>query len=241
MAGPPRPPNAILVEPHMIPMLSKRSLARRRLLASAAALGAGLALPPAALATPVPQSNVLAFSVWRKGDRIGDHRIAFRQDDDRLIVDIDITLQVTFGPVTLYRYSHHNTEIWRGSRLIALDSETHDGGHDFTLSVRESAEGLDVDGWSGRFSAPAETLSSSYWNPDTIYQSRILDAQRGFLMDVDTEWLGREQVLAGGRPTDADRYRITGDLDMEIWYSDPGQWVKLDFFARGSTISYELT
>ncbi len=225
----------------MIPMVPKLLLARRRFLASAAALGAGMALPPVARAAPAPASNVLAFSVWRKGSRIGDHRIAFRREDDRLIVDIDINLQVTFGPLTLFRYTHHNTEIWRGNRLIALDSETYDDGNDFKLSVRESAGGLDVDGWSGRFTVPAETLSSSYWNPDTIYQSRILDTQRGFLMDVDTEWLGRESVQAAGRQTDADRYRITGDLDMVIWYSEPGQWVKLDFFARGSTISYELT
>lgn len=225
----------------MIPTVPRMTLPRRRFLASAAALGTGMALPTVARAAPVPPSNVMAFSVWRKGSRIGDHRIAFRQDGDRLIVDIDIDLQVAFGPITLFRYRHHNTEVWQGNRLIALDSETYDDGNDFKLSVRESPEGLDVDGWSGRFSVAADTLSSSYWNPETIYQSRILDTQRGYLMDLDTEWLGREQVLAGGRPTEADRYRVTGDLEMEIWYSDPGQWVKLDFFARGSTISYELT
>ena len=222
-------------------MAPKLALPRRRVLASAAALGAGFALAPAAPAAPVPQSNVLAFSVWRKGSRIGDHRIAFRQDGDRLTVDIDIALEVSFGPVTLYRYTHRNREIWQGGRLTALDSETYDDGDEFKLTVREAAEGLDVDGWSGRYSVPADTLSSSYWNPETIYRSRILDTQRGFLMAVNTEWLGRERIQAGGRPTDADRYRITGDLDMEIWYSEPGQWVKLDFFARGSMISYELT
>lgn len=225
----------------MTPSIPTLSLSRRHLLASAAALGAGLVLPVAAPATPVPPSNLMAFSVWRKGSRIGEHRIAFRQEDDLLIVDIDINLQVAFGPITLFRYRHHNTEVWRGDRLIALDSQTYDDGDEFSLSVRESGDGLEVDGFSGRYSVPAETLSSSYWNPDTIYQSQILDTQRGFIMDVDTEWLGREQVLAGGRQTEADRYRITGDLDMEIWYSEPGQWVKLDFFARGSTISYELT
>ena len=105
----------------------------------------------------------------------------------------------------------------------------------------ETADGLQVDGWSGKFLVPTDTLSSSYWNPETIYQSRILDTQRGYMMNVNTEWLGKDTIQAGRESLAADRYRVTGDLAMDIWYSEAGQWVKLDFAARGSTISYELT
>ena len=216
-------------------------LPRRRLLASVAAIGAGLVLPSAAaVAAPVPSTNQMAFSVWRKGSRIGEHRLSFRSDGDRLVVDIDIDLQVKFGFVTLFRYSHHNTEVWEGNRLVSLDSETYDDGSQYNLTVREADGALQVDGFSGRFEVPADTLSSSYWNPETIYHSRILDTQRGFLMDLNTEWLGKETIENAERPIGADRYRITGDLTMDIWYSDAGQWVKLDFDARGSTISYRL-
>ena len=217
------------------------TLARRRFLASMAGLGAGFAMPGLALAAPIPPSNQFAFSVWRKGSQIGEHRLSFRPDGDRLIVDVDINLQVKLGFVTLFRYTHHNTEVWRDGQLLALDSETYDDGSEFSLSVRESAGGLDVDGWAGRFHVPADTLSSSYWNPETIFRSKILDTQRGYLMDVDTEWLGEETVEAGSGPVAANRYRITGDLTMDIWYSNAGQWVKLDFATRGTTISYRLT
>ena len=215
-------------------------LPRRRLLASAAALGAGCLLPSAVLSAPIPPSDRLAFSVWRKGSRIGDHRLAFRRDGDRLTVEVAIDLEITLGFVTLFRYTHRNTEVWSGNRLLALDSETYDDGNDYRLSVREAPGGLQVDGWAGRFLAPADTLSSSYWNPETVYRSTILDTQRGYLMDVDTEWLGRETVAAAAGPVAADRYRISGDLSMDIWYSDAGQWVKLDFDARGAPISYQL-
>ena len=220
---------------------SKQMLPRRGLLAAAAGFGAGIALPGLSLAAPIPPSDRLAFSVWRKGSRIGEHRLTFRRQDDRLIVDVDINLEVKLGFVTLFRYTHHNTEVWRDGRLLALDSETYDDGSEFSLTVREGADGLDVDGWAGRFQVPADTLSSSYWNPETIYRSKILDTQRGYLMDVDTEWLGEETIEAAAGAIAANRYRITGDLTMDIWYSEAGQWVKLDFATRGSTISYELT
>ena len=223
----------------------KFTLPRRRFLTTMAALGAGLgagvAMPGMALAAPVPPSNRFAFSVWRKGSQIGEHRLTFREDGDQLIVDVDINLEVSFGFVTLFRYTHHNTEVWQGDRLLSLDSETHDDGDDYKLSVRQNGDVLDVDGFSGRFQVPADTLSSSYWNPETIYRSNILDTQRGFLMDLDTEWLGEETVESGTGPVAANRYRVTGDLTMDIWYSDAGQWVKLDFDTRGTTISYRLT
>ena len=218
----------------------KPRLPRRSLLAAAAGLGAGVALPQLALALPGSPDR-LDFSVWRKGSQIGEHRLTFRREDDLLIVDVDINLQVKLGFVTLFRYTHHNTETWRGNRLLALDSETYDDGSDFRLSVRQGSGGLDVDGWAGQFQVPADTLSSSYWNPETIYHSKILDTQRGYLMDVNTEWLGTETISGAGGSIAANRYRVTGDLDMDIWYSDAGQWVKLDFAARGSTISYQLT
>lgn len=219
----------------------KLTLSRRRLMATAAGFGAGMALPALALAAPVPPSNQFAFSVWRKGSQIGEHRLTFREDGDDLVVDVDINLQVKLGFVTLFRYTHHNTEIWRDGKLVSLDSETHDDGSDFRLSVRPAGDVLDVDGWAGQFQVPADTLSSSYWNPDTIYRSRILDTQRGYLMDVNTEWLGEETIEAATGRIAANRYRISGDLTMDIWYSQGGQWVKLDFATRGSTISYQLT
>lgn len=220
--------------------LGKPSLARRHFLTVAAAFGAGLAPVPAArAAVPVPDRQV--FSVWRKGSRIGEHRMAFRRNADRVMVDIDIDLEIKLGFVTLYRYAHRIMEIWRDNRLVALDSETDDDGDRFSLSVRESADGLQVDGRAGRFLAPSETFPSSYWNPATIHQSQLLDTQRGHLLEVGTEQLGTETIQAGGRRIAADRYRITGGLRMDIWYSDIGQWVKMDFFTRGTTISYQLT
>ena len=153
----------------MIADIGGLMLPRRRLLASVAAFGAGLVLPSAAaVAAPVPSTNQMAFSVWRKGSRIGEHRLSFRSDGDRLVVDIDIDLQVKFGFVTLFRYSHHNTEVWEGNRLVSLDSETYDDGSQYNLTVREADGALQVDGFSGRFEVPADTLSSSYWNPGTL-------------------------------------------------------------------------
>ncbi len=216
-------------------------LPRRRLLTAAAGVGAGIVLPGIAAAAPVPPSNSLSFSVWRKGSQIGEHRVSFRRQDDSLVVDVDIDLEVKLGFITVFRYTHRNTEVWRDNRLLALDSETYDDGNEFSLTVRQGGGGLVVDGLAGRFDVPADTLSSSYWNPETVYRSRILDTQRGYLMDVNTEWLGQETIEAAAGAIAANRYRISGDLTMDIWYSDAGQWVKLDFAARGATISYRLT
>lgn len=48
-------------------------------------------------------SGDLRFEVRRNGSEIGYHVLSFRQDGERLTVDIDIELRVRLAFVTLYR------------------------------------------------------------------------------------------------------------------------------------------
>ena len=45
----------------------------------------------------------------------------------------------------------------------------------------------------------------------------------------------------GDGPIPATRYRMDGDLEMELWYDDSDTLVRLAFVARGSEVTYRLT
>ena len=68
----------------------------------------------------------------------------------------------------------------------------------------------------------------------------MLNTQYGEPFDVSVEHLGRETIEAGGRTIPADRYRLTENLVVDVWYDSADQWVKLAFDARGSAIEYVL-
>ena len=72
-------------------------------------------------------------------------------------------------------------------------------------------------------------------------QSQLLDTQKGRLLEVTIEPQGEEQILADGERFSATRYRMSGDLRLDLWYGPDGQWSRIAFDAKGSEVVYRLT
>lgn len=199
------------------------------------ALGADAAAP---VSSPEP---ALSFRVERGGDPIGTHEISFRREGEELHVSIDIRLAVAFGPITLFRYEHRNRETWRGGRLVALETETHDDGTDYRVSAKATGDGLKVtSSANGTFMAPAGIIPTSYWNPATVTQTELLDTQKGRIVQVAITPAGETRVDADGREIAARIYDMTGDLTMRLTYSRQMEWLNVAFMARGSEVEYAV-
>ncbi len=81
-------------------------------------------------------------------------------------------------------------------------------------------------------------MPTSYWNPDTVTRSLMLDTQSGRLIEVEVAAGEFETVTVAGRPVQARRHRVTGDLVLDLWYTAEGDWAKTRFEARGAEIVY---
>ncbi|MEL0144514.1 MAG: DUF6134 family protein, partial [Alphaproteobacteria bacterium] len=53
--------------------------------------------------------------------------------------------------------------------------------------------------------------------------------------------VGREDISAPGGLVPTKRYKMTGDLEIDLWYDDNGILAGLAFRARGSDVTYRLT
>lgn len=213
-------------------------------------LGALTAFPVASLprfgaqAVPVPLQPAterpipIRFDVRRGGDSIGTHSVRFRRDGEDLIVEIDIALEVRFAFMTVYRYRHTNRETWRNGRLTGIDARTDDDGDRFFVRAVSADGGLRIENNEGTSMAPPETLSTSYWNAGTVRQSRLIDTQYGRLASVTSTPIGARSVMTAAGPVRAECWRVSGDLDLDVCYDANGNWVGLDFEARGSRITY---
>jgi hypothetical protein len=202
------------------------------------ALLAGLVATPA-IAGPIPPGNRITFDVARNGSRIGSHVLTFTREGDITRVDIAIDLAVRIVGIPVFRYTHRNTERWRGERLVSLASSTDRNGRAYAVRAEAKAGGIEVDGTdAGRFTAPADIVTTSYWHPGFI-QSRKLDTQGGKLLEVAITDRGEEVIRAGGADVPAKRWTIEGDLKLDIWYDRSGLWSKLRFAGDdGSMIEY---
>ena len=217
---------------------------RRLLLGALAALPAASLPSLGAQAMPVPMPRTthlltpIRFDVRRGGESIGTHSVRFRRDGEDLIVEIDIALEVRFAFVTVYRYRHTNRETWRDGRLTGIDARTDDDGDRFFVRAVSAGDGLRIENNEGTSMAPPETLSTSYWNAGTVRQSRLIDTQYGRLASVTSTPIGARSVMTAAGPVRAECWRVSGDLELEVCYDANGNWVGLDFEARGSRVTY---
>ncbi len=185
-----------------------------------------------------PASGEIVFDVIREDSPMGTHSLRFTPKDDRLTVEIAIDLKVDLGPFTLFRYTHRNREEWQNGRLIAMQSTTDDDGIAQQASVRLTGDRLKIDGTEGRFDLPPDALATTYWHEEMVRRPVLIDSANGGLRKVQVRPLAETALPVGGVETRARGYRVTGDLDLEIFYLENGEWAGLKFRARGSDITY---
>jgi hypothetical protein len=70
-----------------------------------------------------------------------------------------------------------------------------------------------------------------------IDRTLLFDAQRGRLQEVLVTPAGTETVTVAGRTIEAQKYRITGDLERELWYDDAGNWLQSRLEHKGAKIT----
>ncbi|WP_291295242.1 DUF6134 family protein [Elioraea sp.] len=190
----------------------------------------------------IPPGDRIAFTVTRNDSQIGTHVLTFTRDGADVRVAIAIDFAVRFIGITAFRYTHRNTEVWRGDRLLAIDATTDNNGTPLAVKARANGAGIAVEGTeAGTYVAPIEAISTSYWH-GAFLRGQKIDTQGGRLLTTSLEQLGEETIPVAGRPTPAQRWRIAGDLTLDIWYDRAGAWSALRFpRSDGSVIAYTRT
>lgn len=200
-------------------------------------LAGGLLLAPA-LSAQQAAPRELAFIVERDGAPFGTHSVKFSGSADDLKVEIAIDLKVEFGPITVFRYTHRNRESWQNGRLARIETTTDDDGEALRVVGGALPEGFRLQQGEANAPLPTDILPTSYWHRAALDRTLWLDTQSGRLRKVSVQRLGEEPIPVAGEPQKASRYRVSGDLEMDLWYLPNGEWAGLEFTARGSKIRY---
>lgn len=188
-----------------------------------------------------PYGPTLSFAVYRNGEPIGRHTLAFRHNGSDLLVSTSVDLAVKFLGLTAYNYSHRCEEVWKGETFQSVATQTNDNGKTYAVRARRTANGLSVERNDAREVLPGSLLPSSNWNVRQVAQSSLLNTQYGTEARVHVAPVGREKVRTASGWIDATRYHYSGDVEKDQWFDDRGRWVKSTFKAfDGSTIEYIL-
>jgi len=214
----------------------------------------------AVAADDFPYGSTHSFAVYRNGQQIGTHTLAFQHSGDQRAVATSIDFSVKALGMTVYRYAHRGNEVWKGATLQSIDTKTDDNGKQFTMRAQHDGKGLTVERKGAdtafgtavndqglkqnetvRETLPAGVLPSTHWNLNQVKQSVLLNTQYGTPSKVKIVDLGRETIKTSSRSIQATHYRYSGDITLDQWFDDRGRWVKAAFKAfDGSEIEYIL-
>lgn len=185
----------------------------------------------------VPASGEKAFLIYRKEKPVGFQHVRFDKNGEDLQVTIHAEITIKFGFITVFNYVHHNVENWRQGSLVSLSSHTDNNGKYEFASVSRNANGELVSN-SSRNSGVIGTdlMTTSYFIPSFVKQTALINSQNGKVLNVSPNYIGKESIAKEDGVTDAYRYRLQGDLALDIWYDQQGQWQKSAFVPNGNKI-----
>lgn len=187
-----------------------------------------------------PASNEIAFDIFRKGSKIGHHRLSFQGGEQDFQVAIDVEMVVKIGFIPVFRYEHQNLERWEQGRFVGLEAKTNNDGDDLVTKVTQTEKGYRVESTGKKtYVAPSQALAATHWNIDEL-NGPMINPQNGELLTPEVVKLGADKVpLADGEHVPATGYKLEMKDPLSLWYDGQEQWTALDFTAGdGSSVVY---
>jgi hypothetical protein len=189
-----------------------------------------------------PPKGVFIYTIARNGDPVGQQRLEFVGDGDRLRVLSHTSLDVSFLGMNLYGFEQQVEEVHEGGRIVILTSEADDDGTDKKVELKLAGDRLKgtYNGENERDIDP-KMKTSLFWDKPALGDSRILDLLRAKVRDVTVTDLGTETLRLPAGKIEAHHLRVSGEMKRELWYDADGILVAGELKANdGSTIRQEL-
>jgi hypothetical protein len=189
----------------------------------------------------IPRDDQIRFRIMREGSHVGTHLLTFKPLPNGLDIRIAVRIAVGFGPITLFRYQLDGIEQWRDGQVVRLAAKTNDDGTRDSMQGVRDRQGLWVSGNKiKRYLAPSNAVPATHWNEAELHGPWI-NPQDGRLLHPIVTPLGPGPVQGvAGHDITADRFDISVDAHMQLWYTRAHRWVGLMFKAHdGSLVRYQ--
>ena len=197
---------------------------------------ATIATEPQARNNPAVGQQTFDYEILREGKPVGSHRVTVQRGDGRTRVLSNSNIEVGLLGLTFYRFQYESEEEWDDRGLRRLLVSVNDDGEQMELSgKRDGGRFVWRIGDSKPMVQQMPVYPTNHWNSSVLSQSRVLNTLTGNINRVSIQ---KERPARGERPQ-VQRFRYTGDLNLDAWYDDSGRWLGMRFQGRDdSTIEY---
>jgi len=211
---------------------------------TAGALSLGGAGP--LLAADVVATEIRTYEILIDGKPAGQSTLQIERLADGSEVCATAAKLTVKWTIFSYEYEFHGREEWRGGAFQQLSSRAVDGGKRLSLAAQQSGGGLLVSKSGGQATAaPLAQLTTNYWRRPAAMTSggklTILDADNGQSYLVRATVVGREELNTGSLRLAAERVRLQGGVNVELWFDAAGYLVRQTGTEDGHATELRLT
>lgn len=205
-------------------------------------LAALLTIPVNATADATPHMDkAWNFDVYLGDKQIGYHRFQATDIDNGLLVRSDAEFRVKVLFITAFNYEHSNSEVWRNGCLQSIDAQTNSNGKQSDILGRLEGNTFVVESGSQPNAVDGCVASFAYWDRDLLNRDRLLNAQTGEYLEIETKSLPEKSLRIGKKNIKVEQLHLSAkDVDIVVSYTaNTGAWVGLDStLENGRTLSY---
>lgn len=197
-------------------------------------LALSLVLVGQASAGPIPEDGNLKFAVYLSGNQIGSDTFTFNQKTDtRLIVNRSVTMRINFYYIYDYYYKHEVRSVWSNGSVKRFQANTNYDGSIVQVEVNKTDDLTNVNAPDTSYKTNVVWLPTTWWNPVFLEKDRLINAQTGKLERIDTSFIGQDKLNFHSETYEADHHRVSGDIELDLWFDRSDQLVKLEYDYQG--------
>jgi hypothetical protein len=148
-----------------------------------------------------------------------------------------------------YRFNSFGAAVFNDGRLIEMDRTANFNGTQYHVTAAASRQGLVVEA-NGRSSLNSPELWSTTcyqmpkrWEAETSQGARsvmVLDADKGARLLGRLQRVGDETLEVAGEQKPCVHYRVTGDVDVHVWYDARLRLVRRQSVESGHKVLMEI-
>ena len=145
-----------------------------------------------------------------------------------------------------FTYKHESIESYENGCLISINSITNDDGDNYRLSGEGSVDEMNILVNDKKINLLGCVTTFNYWDPDVVNKKKLLNAQNGEWLDIDSKYLGNSVISVKGEETYTNHYRLKASLKgyekfiIDLWYDKNGNWLKLLSPTAAGDLIYKL-
>tara|TARA_B100000902_G_scaffold371981_1_gene398578 strand:+ start:389 stop:1063 length:675 start_codon:yes stop_codon:yes gene_type:complete len=185
------------------------------------------------------QASTYFSLIWRGLD-VGFSRINLSKSGKTLVAKVDVELSVKVLNFDAFSYKLKNKETWESGTLIKLNSETLIGKKKEFAKGKRTSKGFLVEGSKFSGLVKGNPATTSYFSPDFLKRNIWISTQDGDPLSVSTSKVGADMAKSVNGDLPATLWKVTGDIELDLLYSEEGKWIGSRFYAAGSQAEFIL-